>query len=140
MTTINNAKIRCPKCSKVYSINQDKTNSAGKRTARCFACDTRFFVEFKECFNKAEDGLSGVTFLRSYFEKRTGLTRRNKLERRKEIQSYDLVLNSLPNDIIPIFNNDGNAIIGHISPGRREGRDRRSGLDRRGSIDQRASA
>jgi hypothetical protein len=140
MTTMNNAKIRCPSCGKVYSINHDKPNNTGKRTAKCFACDTRFIVEFKECFNKADDGQSGVTFLRSYFEKRTGLARRKKLDRRKAIQSHDFVLKSLPNDIIPIFSNDGNAVIGHISPGRREGRDRRSGLDRRESSEQRALA
>lgn len=139
MMNMNNAKIRCPNCGKVYSINHDKADNAGKMTAKCFACDNRFFVEFKECFNKVDDDLRGVTFLRSYFEKRTGLARRMKLDRRKEVQSYNFVLKSLPSDIIPIFSNDGNAVIGHISPGRREGRDRRSGIDRRqDALEQRA--
>ena len=73
-----------------------------------------------------------IIVLKGYFEKRSGIPRRRKLDRRREIEGDDiLLLMDFPNDIIPIFSNQGNRIIGHMSPGRRQGGDRRSGIERR---------
>jgi|WetSurMetagenome_2_1015567.scaffolds.fasta_scaffold879810_1 hypothetical protein len=129
---INNAKTRCPKCGKVYSINDGQAIRPGKRAARCNICDTRFFVDFREDLETADKNHGDVNFLKSYFEKRSTLSRRKEGDRRKGL--YDPVLNAFSNDKIPIFSNDGNALIGHISPGRRDRGDRRSCLDRRQSL------
>jgi hypothetical protein len=125
------AKIRCPECKKVYSINNGLTGLTGKRTAKCVVCDKKFFIEFRKSSETANRDSSEVTFLRSFFEKRDGRSRRKATDRRRIIKTDDVCLKSLSYDVIPIFDHNGDAIIGHISPGRREGRDRRSGIDRR---------
>jgi predicted Zn finger-like uncharacterized protein len=125
----NSAKIQCPECRRVYAVNKDPEDLAGKKTARCVPCDKRFIVEVHEENN--DKGTGEVTFLRSYFEKRGGSQRRMPGNRRTVDPSHYLASKNLPNDVIPILNNKGDGIIGHISPGRRQGDDRRSGFDRR---------
>jgi predicted Zn finger-like uncharacterized protein len=127
--TVNCAKIQCPECLTVYDLKKGQPGLAGKRTARCTACDKRFVVEFHgEDYQTA----GGVSFLRSYFEKRNGGQRRVPVDRRRDEQVTDYIASkNLPNDVIPILNNKGDAIIGHISPGRRNGSDRRNGIERR---------
>jgi predicted Zn finger-like uncharacterized protein len=129
--TINKTKIRCPKCATVYAIDNSQTNIIGKKAAKCIICDSRFFVENQEVQKNSDQTRSGVTFLQSYFEKRGGLARRKVSDRRKDIDMEDLSLSEFTHDIIPIFNNEGKIIIGHISPGRRQGADRRRGIERR---------
>jgi hypothetical protein len=124
---MNTAKIQCPECRKVYAINKGVADLAGKKTARCVACDKRFIVEFHQENNEKWAG--EVTFLRSYFEKRSGSQRRMPGNRRTVDQSHYIAFKNLPNDVIPILN--GDAIIGHISPGRRKSEDRRTGVERR---------
>lgn len=128
---ISNSKIRCPECGKIYAINNGRPDYTGKRTARCVFCDKKFIVEFFRCVEKPDKDSGEITFLRSYFEKRCGGARRKIVDRRKVIQIDYAASTNLPNDVIPLFNTNGDAIIGHISPGRREGRDRRRGSDRR---------
>jgi predicted Zn finger-like uncharacterized protein len=130
---MNNSKTRCPKCRTVYSINEHQINIIGKKAAKCIICDARFLVEARVSLEKEETHGSAITFLQSYFEKRGGIVRRKSVNRRKDIEMGDLSLKSFPNDIIPIFSNDNNEIIGHISPGRRQGEERRRGLERRQS-------
>jgi len=125
------SKIRCPKCRTVYSIDSSQINIIGKKAARCIICDSRFFIENREDLKTSDNAQSGVSFLQSYFEKRCGIVRRKLYDRRTDIKCDDLSLSEFSNDIIPIFNSEGDAIIGHISPGRRQGLERRSGLERR---------
>jgi predicted Zn finger-like uncharacterized protein len=129
--SMNIPKICCPKCSTVYSIDDKQINIIGKKSARCLICGSRFIVEKREGLNKSDDSHSGVAFLQSYFEKRSGSARRKAIDRRKDVIKEFPSLNEFPHDIIPIFSNEGNSIIGHISPGRRQRSDRRSGIDRR---------
>jgi predicted Zn finger-like uncharacterized protein len=129
--TTNRSKIRCPKCNTVYSIDDRQFNVTGKKSAKCLACGSRFFVENRECLKTSDAFQSGVAFLQSYFEKRCGSARRKVIDRRKDVIKEFPSLNEFPHDIIPIFSSEGNSIIGHISPGRRERADRRSGTERR---------
>jgi predicted Zn finger-like uncharacterized protein len=126
--SVSNAKIQCPECRKVYTLNKDLSDIAGKRNAKCSSCEKRFIVEFHP---KGHEAIGGISFLRSYFEKRSGSQRRAYSDRRKVEQAVYIASKNLPNDIIPLFNSDGDSIIGHISPGRRNGNDRRRGFDRR---------
>jgi predicted Zn finger-like uncharacterized protein len=132
--TMNRPKIRCPKCSTVYSVEGSQTSITGKKSARCLICGSRFFVESPDGLKNSDASQSGVTFLQSYFEKRSGSVRRTVADRRKDVISEFPSLKEFPNDIIPIFNSEGNSIIGHISPGRRQRADRRSGIERRGYL------
>jgi|WetSurMetagenome_2_1015567.scaffolds.fasta_scaffold25837_2 predicted Zn finger-like uncharacterized protein len=127
--SVNNKKIQCPECRKIYTINKSQLDLAGKKTARCVACDKRFIVELHgEIYaNPAGE----ITFLKSYFEKRNGSQRRKPSDRRQIDQAGYIASRNLPIDVIPILNAKGDDIIGHISPGRRQGSDRRSGFDRR---------
>jgi len=128
----SNTKIRCPECRKVYSIkNKGLSGLEGKRTAKCVVCNKKFFIEFRENSETGDRTLSEVTFLRSFFEKRDGRSRRKATDRRRVIDTDYASLKNLSYDVIPLFDPNGDAVIGHISPGRREGRDRRSGVDRR---------
>jgi hypothetical protein len=127
---MNKEKIRCPKCEAIYSI-KNKTKLMRKKSATCVICNTFFFIANRGVDKTTKNVRSQVTFLKSYFEKRSGISRRNARERRKDIQKEYLSKGNFSYDIIPIFNNDGNEIIGHISPGRRLGKDRRKGIDRR---------
>jgi len=129
--SINIPKIRCPKCGTVYSIEDRQTKIIGKKSARCLICGSRFFVEKSEGLNKSDDSHNGVAFLQSYFEKRSGSARRKSIDRRNDVVKEFPSLNEFPHDIIPIFSSEGNSIIGHISPGRRQRADRRSGVERR---------
>lgn len=126
---MSNTKIHCPECGKIYTINNGRPDHTGKRTARCVACDKKFIVEFFRCLEMPDRDSGEITFLRSYFEKRCGISRRKITDRRKAIQTDYAASKNLPNDVIPLFNGDD--IIGHISPGRREGGDRRQCVDRR---------
>jgi hypothetical protein len=128
---MSNPKIHCPECRKTYTINNCQTDYTGKRIARCVVCDKKFIVEFFKCLEKPDKDSGEVAFLRSYFEKRGGVPRRKVVDRRKVDQIDYAASENLPNDVIPLFNNRGDAIIGHISPGRREKGDRRRGVDRR---------
>jgi predicted Zn finger-like uncharacterized protein len=129
--TMNRSKILCPKCNTVYSIDDSQFNVNGKKSAKCLICGSRFFVENREGLNNPDPIQGGVAFLQSYFEKRCGSTRRKGFDRRKDIIKEFPSLNEFPNDIIPIISTEGNSIIGHISPGRRQRADRRSGTERR---------
>jgi predicted Zn finger-like uncharacterized protein len=129
--TMNRPKIRCPKCSTVYSIDESQINIIGKKSAKCLMCGSRFFVENRQELMPSDASRSGVAFLQSYFEKRSGPTRREVIDRRRDVFKEHPSLNEFPNDIIPIFSSEGNSIIGHISPGRRQREDRRSGIERR---------
>jgi len=129
--SINKSKIRCPKCRTVYSINVAQSNINGKKSARCIICESRFFIENREDMISSDMCQNDVLFLQSYFEKRGSLATRRQKDRRKDIKFDTLSLSDFPHDIIPIFNSEGNALIGHISPGRRQGQDRRSGIERR---------
>lgn len=129
--SMNRPKIRCPKCNTVYAIDECHINIIGKKSAKCLMCGSRFFVENRQDPISSASSRGGVAFLQSYFEKRSGSTRRMAVDRRKDIFKEHPSLNEFPNDIIPIFNSEGNSIIGHISPGRRQREDRRSGIERR---------
>jgi hypothetical protein len=128
---MSSVKTRCPECGKTYIINNSQTEYTGKKIARCVVCDKKFIVEYFKSLEKPDKDSGEITFLRSYFEKRCGLPRRKADDRRKFAQIDYAASENLPNDVIPIFNNRGDAIIGHISPGRREKGDRRRGVDRR---------
>jgi predicted Zn finger-like uncharacterized protein len=132
--TMKRLKIRCPKCSTVYSIDQMQMRTIGKRAARCLICESRFFIENREEINRSNTSQSDVEFLQSYFEKRSDIPRRMLTDRRKDVVKEIPSLNEFPHDIIPIFSSQGNGIIGHISPGRRQGADRRSGIERRSCL------
>jgi len=127
--TLNKSKIRCPKCRTVYSIDDGLNGVVWKKSAKCVVCETRFFVENRESLRDSKNTGSGVAFLQTYFEKRGDVARRSVKDRRKALNEE--YLTEFEHDIIPIFNNHGNCIIGHISPGRRQKADRRSGIDRR---------
>jgi len=122
-------KIRCPKCGTIYSIESGQNDITWKKSAKCIVCESRFFVENQICPGDSENIQGGVAFLQTYFEKRGIIDRRRINDRRKEIKSE--YLTEFQHDVIPIFNDRGNVIIGHISPGRRRKPDRRSGTDRR---------
>ncbi|MBN1626692.1 MAG: hypothetical protein JW944_09225 [Deltaproteobacteria bacterium] len=126
---VNKSKIRCPKCGTVYSIESGQNDIAWRKSARCIVCESRFFVEYQASRGDSEEIQEGVVFLKTYFEKRGIVDRRRVNDRRKEIKSE--YLTEFQHDVIPIFNDRGNVIIGHISPGRRQKTDRRSGIDRR---------
>lgn len=132
--TLNKSKILCPKCGTSYSIDDRKTKITGKTATRCIICGSRFFVEKPEGPENSDKSPDGITFLKSYFEKRNSIERRKESDRRKDIKVDDFCLDEFPHDIIPIFINEGKTIIGHISPGRREGMDRRKGVERRHSL------
>lgn len=127
--TVNKSKIRCPKCRTVYSINHGQNGVIWKKSAKCSVCESRFFVENRGFLRDAEDAGSEVTFLQTYFEKRRGVATRRIKDRRKDVKEE--YMTEFEHDIIPIFNDQGSGIIGHISPGRRGNTDRRSGIDRR---------
>lgn len=129
--SVHRPKIRCPKCNTVYSIDEGQINIIGKRSAKCLICGSRFFVESRQDLIPSNASRSGVVFLQSYFEKRSGSIRRKVIDRRKDVFKEHPSLNEFPNDIIPIFSSEGNSIIGHISPGRRQREDRRMGTERR---------
>lgn len=132
--TLNKSKILCPKCGTVYSIDNRKIKIIGKRATKCIICGSRFFIKKRESQDNSEKSLDGVTFLQSYFEKRGRIERRKESDRRKNIKMDEFCLNEFSHDIIPIFINEGKTIIGHISPGRRQGTDRRKGVERRQSL------
>jgi predicted Zn finger-like uncharacterized protein len=126
------AKTNCPKCGTVYSIKNEQINNTEKKGAKCIICESRFVVENRQCSQISPKNQSCVSFLQSYFEKRGGVPRRRCTDRRKDIAIRNLSINEFASDVIPIFNQDSNLIVGHISPGRRQvGVDRRSGTDRR---------
>lgn len=127
--TINKSKIRCPKCGTIYSIESGQNDINWKKSARCIICESRFFIENQARPGDSENIQEGVVFLQTYFEKRGIIDRRRINNRRKDIKSE--YLTEFQHDVIPIFNDRGNVIIGHISPGRRQKTDRRSGIDRR---------
>lgn len=127
--TVNKSKIRCPKCRTVYSIDDGQNDDTWKKSAKCAVCESRFIVENRGVLRHSEDTGPRVTFLKTYFEKRRGITERRISDRRKEVEEE--YLNEFEHDIIPIFNDQGSVIIGHISPGRRRNADRRSGIERR---------
>jgi len=129
--TMNRSKFHCPKCRTLYSIDDRRITVTGKKSATCLMCGSRFFVEKREDLKNSDASQSGVAFLQSYFEKRGGSARRKDVNRRKDVIKEFPSLNEYPNDIIPIFSSEGNSIIGHISPGRRQSADRRSGIERR---------
>jgi predicted Zn finger-like uncharacterized protein len=128
---MNKTKIRCPKCMTVYTISDDQISILGRKAAKCIICDLRFYIEHKETLGSMEKDKSGITFLQSYFEKRSQTDRRRAFDRRREIKIEGLPSINFSHDIIPLFNGDGSGIVGHISPGRRQGADRRCGSDRR---------
>ncbi len=132
--SMNRPKIRCPKCSTIYAIDECQISIIGKKSAKCLICGSRFFVENRQGPIPSAASRGGVAFLQSYFEKRSGSNRRMAVDRRKDIFKEHPSLNEFPNDIIPIFSSEGDSIIGHISPGRRQREDRRSGIERRLSL------
>ena len=124
-------KIVCPKCKTVYSIDVTKIGLNGRKSAKCIKCQSRFYIERREKSHKGNKQPSRITFLQSYFEKRNGVERRKRTDRRKKIKK-NLPFRTPFKDIIPFYNKEG-LPVGYTGPGRREREDRRSGIERRNS-------
>jgi hypothetical protein len=71
-----------------------------------------------------------ITFLQSFFEKRSGSDRRQNKDRRRKIDKQALPFPLPSKDVILLFNEE-NLPIGYMSHGQRSGADRRNGKERR---------
>lgn len=121
--------ILCPNCNKVYKVDDSKIpiNKQGK--ARCGRCGSRFYV-IKRSKVQLRPPEEGNFYIKSYFEKRSGLDRRELADRRAAWKLDALPFWTPDHDFIPIIDKEGHP-IGFYSPGRRNGLDRRGGEDRR---------
>ncbi|MFC1534225.1 MJ0042-type zinc finger domain-containing protein [Thermodesulfobacteriota bacterium] len=123
-------KVVCPQCKAVYSIDILKIGLNGRRFVKCVKCQSRFYIEKREKSHKGNKQPSRITFLQSFFEKRSAGDRRTRTDRRKRIKKEDLPLRTPFKDIIPLYNKEG-LPVGYTGPGRREIEDRRIGVERR---------
>jgi predicted Zn finger-like uncharacterized protein len=126
-------KVVCPKCKVVYSIDDTKIALTTKKYVKCLKCQSQFYIQKEEEPQKENKQSSRISFLHSYFEKRNGIDRREKVDRRNKMNTEELSFVIPPNDFIPFFNSEGLS-IGFISPGRREGEDRRNRIGRRNHL------
>ncbi|SPD74865.1 hypothetical protein PITCH_A350074 [uncultured Desulfobacterium sp.] len=121
--------IVCPSCKKAYKVDDSKIpiNKSGK--ARCGRCGSRFYV-IKRAKIRSGPPEDVNLYIKSYFEKRSGLERRQLANRRAAWKFEALPFWTPEHDFIPIIDKEGHP-IGYYSPGRRNGADRRTGEERR---------